>query len=74
MDRFYERLAEIVEEDKVGPDDVLASFEQWDSLTALSVVAMIDEHYAVNISAEDLASTRTAGALEALVVAKRTPR
>jgi acyl carrier protein len=47
MDRFYERLAEILEEDKVGPDDVLANFEQWDSLTALSVVAMIDEHYAV---------------------------
>lgn len=73
LDRFYERLAEILEEDKVGPDDVLASFEQWDSLTALSVVAMIDEHYAVNVSSEDLASTRTAGALEALVAAKRTP-
>lgn len=73
MDRFYERLAEVLEEDKVGPDDVLANFEQWDSLTALSVVAMIDEHYGSNISAEDLASTRTAGALEALVAAKRTP-
>jgi len=73
MDRFYERLAEVLEEDKVGPEDVLASFEQWDSLTALSVVAMIDEHYAVNISAEDLAGTRTAGALEALVASKRKP-
>lgn len=72
MERFYERLAEVLEEDKVGPDDVLAKFEQWDSLTALSVVAMIDEHYAVNISAEDLAGTGTAGALEALVASKRT--
>jgi acyl carrier protein len=71
MDGFYERLAEVLEEDTVGPDDVLVNFEQWDSLTALSVVAMIDEHYAVNISAEDLASTRTAGALEALVAARR---
>lgn len=73
MDRFYVRLAEILEEDKVGPDDVLAGFEQWDSLTALSVVAMIDEDYAVNISAEELATARTAGALEALVAAKRKP-
>lgn len=71
MDRFYERLAEVLEEDTVGPDDVLANFEQWDSLTALSVVAMIDEHYSVNVSAEDLASTRTAGALEALVAARK---
>jgi len=73
MERFYERLAEVLEEDKVGPDDVLASFEQWDSLTALSVVAMIDEHYGVNLSAEELATARTAGALEALVAAKRAP-
>jgi acyl carrier protein len=71
MDRFYERLAEVLEEDKVGPDDVLAKFEQWDSLTALSVVAMIDENYAVNVSSEELAGTATAGALEALVAAKR---
>ncbi|MGH9884219.1 MAG: phosphopantetheine-binding protein [bacterium] len=72
MDRFYVRLAEILEEDKVGPDDVLANFEQWDSLTALSVVAMIDEDYQVNVSAEELATTRTAAALEALVAAKRS--
>jgi acyl carrier protein len=71
MDRFYERLAEVLEEDKIGPDDVLSKFEQWDSLTALSVVAMIDEHYGVNVSAEELATTPTAAALEALVVAKR---
>jgi acyl carrier protein len=73
MERFYERLAEILEEDKVGPDDVLASFEQWDSLTALSVVAMIGDDYAVHLSAEDLATARTAGALEALVAGKRAP-
>ena len=72
MDQFYERLAVVLEEDAVKPEDVLASFEQWDSLTALSVVAMIEEHYAVILSAEDLAGAGTAGGLEALVVAKRT--
>ena len=71
MDRFYEQLAEVLEEDTVGPDDVLAKFEQWDSLTALSVVAMIDESYRVNVSAEELAGIRTAGQLEQLVAAKR---
>ncbi len=72
MDQFYERLAEVLEEDAVQPDDVLATFEQWDSLTALSVVAMIEEHYAVNLSAEELAGAPTASALEALVAARRT--
>lgn len=71
MERFYERLAEVLEEDAVKPDDVLSSFEQWDSLTALSVVAMIEENYAVNLSAEDLAGAGTAGALEAMVKARQ---
>jgi acyl carrier protein len=73
LDRFYERLAEILEEDKVEAEDELAKFEQWDSLTALSVVSMIDDHYAVNISAEDLATARTVSGLAALVAAKRAP-
>lgn len=72
MEQFYERLAVVVEEDAVKPDAVLAELEQWDSLTALSVVAMVEEHYAVNLSAEDLAGARTAGALEALVASRRT--
>jgi acyl carrier protein len=71
MDNFYEKLAVVVEEDVVKPDDVLASFEQWDSLTALSVIAMIEENYGVNVSGEDLATAKTAGALEAFVAAKR---
>jgi acyl carrier protein len=72
MEQFYERLAVVLEEDAVKPDDVLTSFEQWDSLTALSVVAMIEENYSVNLSAEELAGAGTAGALEALVAARRT--
>lgn len=72
MERFYERLAEILEEDTIKPDDVLSSFEQWDSLTALSVVAMIEENYGVNVSAEDLAKASTASSLEAMVAARRS--
>lgn len=36
-------------------------------LAEISLVAMIDGHYGLNISAEELASTPTASALEALV-------
>jgi acyl carrier protein len=71
MEGFYERLAEILDENKVEPENVLAEFQQWDSLSALSVVAMVDENYGVTLSAEDLAGTRTAGALLALVTSKR---
>jgi acyl carrier protein len=64
VEKFYELLAQKLEEDVVGRDDVLADFSEWDSLTALSIVAMIDAEYGVEIRAEDLLSVETAGDLE----------
>ncbi len=70
LDQFYENLAEILDVESVGPDDVLRDFDAWDSLTALSVIAMCDSKYGVTLGSEDLASAKTAGELQAIVVAK----
>jgi acyl carrier protein len=67
MERFYALLAERLEEDTIGPDDVLREFETWDSLTALTVVVMISKEYRVMVSGEELAQVRTARELFALV-------
>ena len=39
MDEFYTNLVDIFEVDEVNPDSVLRDFENWDSLTVLSVLA-----------------------------------
>jgi acyl carrier protein len=72
MEDFFRHLAEQLNEESVGPDDVLRDFQEWDSLTALSVVSMIDTNYKVVLSAEDLAGVTTAGALRDLVAARTT--
>lgn len=71
MEKFLEILAEILEEDTVSLDDVLEDFDEWDSLSALSVVAAIDSDYSVFISSEDLAAVKTAGQLWQLVKSKQ---
>jgi acyl carrier protein len=71
MDKFYERLAEQIQVKQVHRDDVLQDFPEWDSLTILSIVAMIGAEYGVQIGAEDLATVRTAGDLEDLVRSKK---
>jgi acyl carrier protein len=71
VDDFYGRLAEKLEQETLRAGDVLRDFPEWDSLTVLSVVAMIDEAYGVNLGAEDLVAVETAGDLEALVRARR---
>jgi acyl carrier protein len=70
MDKFYERLAEQIQVKQVRHGDVLQDFPEWDSLTILSIVAMIGAEYGVQIGAEDLATVKTAGDLEDMVRSK----
>ncbi|MEN6431740.1 MAG: acyl carrier protein [Smithella sp.] len=71
MDEFYIKLADILEVDAVQPDDVLADFETWDSLTVLSVIAIIDEYYGVNLISEDLKGVNTVKDLANLIVSQK---
>jgi acyl carrier protein len=67
MNDLYVKLAEILEVDEVKPDDVLKDFENWDSLTVLSVLAMLDANYGVNLTASDLRQIKTPAELAAAV-------
>jgi acyl carrier protein len=71
MDVFFEKAAEILEIETAGDDTSLRDCEAWDSLTALSLVAMIDRNYNVTISADDLIRSNTVGDLYRLVAARR---
>jgi acyl carrier protein len=67
MHDIYTKLAEILEAETVTADDVLADFEYWDSLTVLSILAMLDSAYGVNLTAADIRKMKTAGELAAAV-------
>ncbi len=70
MDDFYQRMAEILEVDKVGPDDRIASFDNWDSLGVLSILALADSVYGVTVTGEEIARMSTVGELEKLIDTK----
>ena len=72
MTDLYKKLAEIFEVDTVVPESVLRDFETWDSLSALSILAMADATYGVSMTAADLKQILTAGALEAYLSPRRT--
>jgi len=67
MHNIYHQLAEILEADQVNPEDILNKFDYWDSLTVLSILAMIDANYGVNLTAADVRAMQTAGELVAAV-------
>jgi acyl carrier protein len=73
MNEFLSQIATILEVEQVSATDDLKAFPQWDSLAVLSVIAMLDAKYGVNLRAADLTPVKSAGDLWGLVQAKRGP-
>ena len=53
MNDFLKKIADILEMDLVEETDDLKGFPQWDSLAVLSVIAMLDANYGVNLHAAE---------------------
>lgn len=71
MDEFLSEIAEILEEDSVSSTDELDSFESWDSLAALSVAALADSSFGVNMSSKEINASSTVEDLYQRILAKR---
>lgn len=71
MQEFLKKIAEILEEDEIKETDQLKSYPQWDSLSVLSVIAMLDAGYGVNLRAQEFENINTAGDLWNLVQARK---
>jgi acyl carrier protein len=70
MEKFEEAIAEILEVDIVNSEDKLVDFECWDSLTLLSIIALTDQKYHVNLSAAEVLNANTIGDLKELIKGK----
>lgn len=70
MENFDVEIAEILEVDSVCMDDQLTSFDCWDSLTILSIIALASETYHVTISAAEVNGAASVGGLKTLIQSK----
>ncbi|GAB7086263.1 MULTISPECIES: acyl carrier protein [Marinifilum] len=70
MENFIENIAELLEEENVNLNDELTSFEAWDSLTVLSIIAFADEEYNVTLLADEINSANTIEGLFKLIQTK----
>jgi len=70
MEEFKEKIAEILEVDNVDLNQELESFECWDSLTVLSIIALSDEMYDVTLSANEINNSNTVKRLQDLIKSK----
>ena len=71
MENFLEQIAELLEVDVVNEADELKSFEAWDSLTILSIIAMANENYGVVLNATEINEANTIAGLWNLIESKK---
>jgi acyl carrier protein len=67
-EQLLNKIAEILEVDAVSTQDELTSFEEWDSLTGLSIIAMVYSDYSKTLSNEQLKKFSTIGDLVTYVL------
>jgi acyl carrier protein len=70
MEDFESSMAEILEVDHIELTDELESFDTWDSLTILSIIAFCEEKYNVALSAIELEDSKTICGLKELIKSK----
>ena len=60
-EKKMEMLAEIMELDvsEIREDAELSDYDEWDSITALSVIALVDEQFHKNLSGNQVKDFRT---------------
>ena len=56
MEELIEKLAEILEVEELDVTKKFTDYEEWDSLAALSILAMLDSDYHKMMKAADLRS------------------
>ena len=64
-DAFLSALADAleIEDREIELEDTFRDYPEWDSLTQLTLIAMLDEEYGVEIEMEDFSNLVTVGDL-----------
>jgi acyl carrier protein len=57
LDAFKEALE--IEEDNVEMNDVMSDFDTWDSMSRLSLIALLDEYFEIEISDDEFENMTT---------------
>ncbi len=62
-DKFKDLIKEVFEIDKIKLDDTFREYDSWDSLTNISLIAMLDDEYDVIIDTSKFKKILTIGEL-----------
>ncbi|MDV7140122.1 phosphopantetheine-binding protein [Maribacter sp. TH_r10] len=71
MEEYLATMSEILDVESVELSDHLTSFETWDSLTNLALIAHFSSEYNISLSAEEIENAETIQGLKELIDSRR---
>lgn len=69
MEELLEKLADIFDVDEVKESDILEDFEEYDSLSVLTIISYAGQAYNKTVSAQEVRSCKTVKDLYELIKA-----
>jgi acyl carrier protein len=73
IEQFIFDFVEATDDESANPlnsETIFRELDSWDSLAALSIMAMIDDKYQASLTADEMKSANTLGELFALIKTK----
>lgn len=73
INEFIEKIKEVFEDtdpSEIAPSTKFKDLDEWSSLTALSIIAMVDEEYDIQLKGDDIRNANTVEDLFETVKAK----
>ena len=70
MDEYLKSMSDLLEVDSVSLGDELRSFDCWDSLTILSIIAYVKDRYKISVSAKQIEECCTVGDIYEKLISK----
>ena len=70
MEEYLTEMKELLEVENLEMDNEFSSFDAWDSLTILAVLAFCSSEYGISLSAEEVENSQTIGGLKELIESK----
>lgn len=74
IEEFIQLFAEQFDETELSefkPETEFRQLEEWDSMVALMIIAMVDEEYSVKVSGDDIRNSTTIKDLMDVVASKK---
>ncbi len=73
INEFLENMEEVLEDTDVNlikSESIFRDFEEWDSMAALSLIAMADQEYEVKLTGDDIKSANTLEDIYKIITSK----